>query len=173
MIVQTSGPAVDVLGAHRTRRNAARMPTPYILQQHSRASSIASHSVAGTEESQSQQSFATRTGQNGVTRQIRSVSRRTQASIRSGSGSQPKPPPLQSSDKKNHKFAIEIYLSDLSLKKAWPDSVTSTQMADEAIIQANHIAKEEGRATTLHSDTFRAKVYFLIPLYKYLLMTHI
>ena len=152
MIIQTSGPAVDVLGTHRKRRNATRMPSPYVLQQHSRESSIASHSIAGTE--QSQQSFITHTGQNGVTHQICSVSRRTQASICSGSGSQPRVPPLLSNNKANYKFASDIYLSDLSLKKSWPDSTMSTQLANEAIIQANHRAKEEGHAVTPQSDTF-------------------
>ena len=134
---------MDVLGAHRQQRRAPRVPAPYATQNaaRSRASSIASGgSRATTGESQT-----TRTNRNGIVRQIHPVTRRSRSTVYSLSGL---PEPLSSNNKMTLDDAFEIYISDLSVLNAWPNRSDSTNMATEALMQANQRARNKGLSET-------------------------
>ncbi|KIM83717.1 hypothetical protein PILCRDRAFT_7116 [Piloderma croceum F 1598] len=135
-----AGPTIDVLSAHRKRQKAPRIPSSYQLQQLSHSSSVVSSSTLDTHPSQ--QNLSTRTSQHGVTRHIRATSRRSNASI--PANSQPLKR-VSSDDKLTMDDAAKIYISDLSLKNSWPDKRTASLMAEEAALQANHHARDDGR----------------------------
>jgi hypothetical protein len=131
---------VDVLGAHRQQRRTPRVPTPYALQNaaRSRASSIASDGSRVT----AGESQTTRTSRNGIVRQLHPVTRRSRSTIYSSTGF---PEPLSSNDKITLDDASKIYISDLSVLNAWPNRSISTDMATEALMQANQRARNKGR----------------------------
>ena len=55
---------------------------------------------------------------------------------------------MKPNDKTNLDITCDIYISDLSTRNAWPDQLTSMSMAQEALIQANQWARNEGRDVT-------------------------
>ena len=187
IFTKTSAPPADVLGAHRSRRPSVRMPTPYQLtttasQSHSRSASVASADSLPPVSSHASQAstssrFITRTSQHGISRQFRTVTRRTRDDCASITSSlQTSGEALKLVDKANLREAISIYIAKLCEKNAWPVTVLSKAMAAEACLQANTVATKKKTVNTDFGKKLLTKVFFKrkchIHTHRYLQVTH-
>ena len=86
--------------------------------------------------------FITHMSQNGIIQEVQEVTRGSRRSVSSAA--------ISTDDKLNLDNTIEIYLSDLCSRNAWPDQTQSALMAKESLLQlkANACARNASRNET-------------------------